>query len=145
MVRRIGTGVAENIESRTGTMRRDKEKERERDRIERGCERDRDRDIERSSRSRSRPEREREKSRDREFREREKEREPRERDRESSVGFCPKMSDFDSDIKEECSKFGKLKHIYVDRDSAGIFYLRFQDMQGAINAQRNLHGRWFAG
>ncbi|XVE67189.1 hypothetical protein DITRI_Ditri08aG0140300 [Diplodiscus trichospermus] len=56
--------------------------------------------------------------------------------------------DFDLDIKEdvqdECSKFGKLKHIYVDRDSAGFVYLRFEDTQGAINAQRNLHGRWFA-
>ncbi|XP_016691369.1 RNA-binding protein 39 isoform X3 [Gossypium hirsutum] len=57
--------------------------------------------------------------------------------------------DFDLDIKEdvqeECSKFGKLKHIYVDRNSAGFVYLRFEDAQGAINAQRNLHGRWFAG
>ncbi|XVF00853.1 hypothetical protein REPUB_Repub04eG0037700 [Reevesia pubescens] len=56
--------------------------------------------------------------------------------------------DFDLDIKEdvqeECSKFGKLKHIYVDRDTAGFVYLRFEDTQGAINAQRNLHGRWFA-
>ncbi|KAG8497814.1 hypothetical protein CXB51_007014 [Gossypium anomalum] len=57
--------------------------------------------------------------------------------------------DFDLDIKEdvqeECSKFGKLKHIYVDRNSAGFVYLQFEDVQGAINAQRNLHGRWFAG
>ncbi|KAB2043012.1 hypothetical protein ES319_D02G259200v1 [Gossypium barbadense] len=57
--------------------------------------------------------------------------------------------DFDLDIKEdvqeECSKFGKLKHIYVDRNSAGFVYLQFEDAQGAINAQRNLHGRWFAG
>ncbi|KAL4310273.1 hypothetical protein GQ457_01G000470 [Hibiscus cannabinus] len=57
--------------------------------------------------------------------------------------------DFDLDIKEdvqeECTKFGKLMHIHVDRDSAGFVYLRFEDAQGAINAQRNLHGRWFAG
>ncbi|EOX97613.1 Splicing factor isoform 1 [Theobroma cacao] len=56
--------------------------------------------------------------------------------------------DFDLDIKEdvqeECSKFGKLKHIYVDRDSAGFVYLRFEDTQAAMSAQRNLHGRWFA-
>ncbi|OMO92736.1 hypothetical protein COLO4_17365 [Corchorus olitorius] len=56
--------------------------------------------------------------------------------------------DFDLDIKEdvqeECSKYGKLKHIFVDRDSAGFVYLRFEDTQGAMNAQRNLHGRWFA-
>ncbi|XP_039001790.1 RNA-binding protein 39-like [Hibiscus syriacus] len=57
--------------------------------------------------------------------------------------------DFDLDIKEdvqeECTKFGKVKHIHVDRESAGFVYLRFEDAQGAINAQRNLHGRWFAG
>ncbi|TYH29332.1 hypothetical protein ES288_A01G003200v1 [Gossypium darwinii] len=53
--------------------------------------------------------------------------------------------DIKEDVQEECSKFGKLKHIHVDRDSAGFVYLRFEDAQGAINAQRNLHGRWFAG
>ncbi|GMJ05637.1 CC1- LIKE SPLICING FACTOR [Hibiscus trionum] len=53
--------------------------------------------------------------------------------------------DIKEDVQEECTKFGKLKHIHVDRDSAGFVYLRFEDAQGAINAQRNLHGRWFAG
>ncbi|XVF67962.1 hypothetical protein PTKIN_Ptkin10aG0164200 [Pterospermum kingtungense] len=53
--------------------------------------------------------------------------------------------DIKEDVQEECSKFGNLKHIYVDRNSAGFVYLRFEDTQGAINAQRNLHGRWFAG
>ncbi|WVY99127.1 hypothetical protein V8G54_031278 [Vigna mungo] len=57
--------------------------------------------------------------------------------------------DFDLDIKEdveaECSKFGTLKHIYVDKKSAGFVYLRFEDTQSAISAQRSLHGRWFAG
>ncbi|XP_014513594.1 RNA-binding protein 39 isoform X2 [Vigna radiata var. radiata] len=57
--------------------------------------------------------------------------------------------DFDLDIKEdveaECSKFGTLKHIYVDKKSAGFVYLRFEDTQSAISSQRSLHGRWFAG
>lgn len=57
--------------------------------------------------------------------------------------------DFDLDIKEdvegECSKFGKLKHIYVEKNSAGFVYLRFENAQSAANAQRALHGRWFAG
>ncbi|KAL6963686.1 hypothetical protein U1Q18_034693 [Sarracenia purpurea var. burkii] len=57
--------------------------------------------------------------------------------------------DFDLDIKEdvqdECSKFGTLKHIYVDKDTAGFVYLRFENTQSAIGAQRALHGRWFAG
>ncbi|KAF2302095.1 hypothetical protein GH714_032637 [Hevea brasiliensis] len=66
--------------------------------------------------------------------------------------FDPKSEaepDFDLDIKEdvedECSKFGNLKHIYVDKNSAGFVYLRFENTQAAMNAQRALHGRWFAG
>ncbi|KAL3843348.1 hypothetical protein ACJIZ3_000751 [Penstemon smallii] len=57
--------------------------------------------------------------------------------------------DFDLDIKEdvqdECSKYGKLKHIYVEKNSAGYVYLRFENAQSAMAAQRALHGRWFAG
>lgn len=66
--------------------------------------------------------------------------------------FDPKTEtepDFDLDIKEdvqeECSKFGKLRHIFVDKNSSGFVYLRFENTQGAMNAQRALHGRWFAG
>ncbi|KAF6135872.1 hypothetical protein GIB67_038944 [Kingdonia uniflora] len=58
-------------------------------------------------------------------------------------------SDFDLDIKEdvqeEGTKYGKLNHIYVDKNSTGHVYLRFGDTQSAMNAQRSLHGRWFAG
>ncbi|KAL0365686.1 UNVERIFIED_CONTAM: RNA-binding protein 39 [Sesamum angustifolium] len=57
--------------------------------------------------------------------------------------------DFDLDIKEdvqdECSKFGRLKHIYVEKNSAGFVYLRFENAESAIAAQHALHGRWFAG
>ncbi|XP_039138661.1 RNA-binding protein 39-like [Dioscorea cayenensis subsp. rotundata] len=57
--------------------------------------------------------------------------------------------DFDIDIKEdvrdECSKFGTVKHIFVDKNSAGFVYLRFDSPTAAINAQHALHGRWFAG
>ncbi|KAG6761698.1 hypothetical protein POTOM_034927 [Populus tomentosa] len=68
--------------------------------------------------------------------------------------FDPKTEtepDYDLDIKEdvqeECSRFGNVKHIHVDknRNSAGFVYMRFENMQGAVNAQRALHGRWFAG
>ncbi|CAM6101661.1 unnamed protein product [Calypogeia fissa] len=66
--------------------------------------------------------------------------------------FDPKLEtepDFDQDIKEdvqeECSKFGQVKHIFVDKNSAGHVYLRFDSTQAAISAQRALHGRWFAG
>ncbi|XP_077219556.1 uncharacterized protein LOC143853717 isoform X2 [Tasmannia lanceolata] len=57
--------------------------------------------------------------------------------------------DFDLDIKDdvedECSKFGTVKHIFVDKNTAGFVYLRFDNATSAISAQRALHGRWFAG
>ncbi|KAG0484259.1 hypothetical protein HPP92_008181 [Vanilla planifolia] len=57
--------------------------------------------------------------------------------------------DFDFDIKEdvqeECSKFGTVKHIFVDKNTAGFVYIRFDNTTSAVNAQRALHGRWFAG
>ncbi|XP_024028785.1 RNA-binding protein 39 isoform X1 [Morus notabilis] len=53
--------------------------------------------------------------------------------------------DIKEDVQDECSKFGNLQHIYVDKNSAGYVYLRFEHTQSAIAAQRALHGRWFAG
>ncbi|PPS04384.1 hypothetical protein GOBAR_AA16273 [Gossypium barbadense] len=57
--------------------------------------------------------------------------------------------DFDLDIKEdveeECSKYGRVKHIYVDKNSAGCVYLRFDSAEAAGKAQRAMHMRWFAG
>ncbi|XP_010028763.2 RNA-binding protein 39 [Eucalyptus grandis] len=53
--------------------------------------------------------------------------------------------DIKEDVQEECSKFGNLRHIFVDKNSSGFVYLRFEDTQSASNAQRALHGRWFAG
>ncbi|XP_057417519.1 uncharacterized protein LOC130711793 [Lotus japonicus] len=56
--------------------------------------------------------------------------------------------DFDLDIKEdveeECSKFGRVKHIYVDKRSAGFVYLQFDTVEAASAAQRAMHTRWFA-
>ncbi|KAL6901823.1 hypothetical protein ACP4OV_004699 [Aristida adscensionis] len=57
--------------------------------------------------------------------------------------------DFDLDIKEdvqdECAKYGQIKHIFVDKNTAGFVYLRFDSITGAMSAQKALHGRWFAG
>ncbi|KAJ1398577.1 Splicing factor, RBM39-like [Sesbania bispinosa] len=56
--------------------------------------------------------------------------------------------DFDIDIKEdveeECSKYGRVKHIYVDKRSAGFVYLQFETVEAASAAQRAMHMRWFA-
>nr|XP_011466737.1 PREDICTED: RNA-binding protein 39 [Fragaria vesca subsp. vesca] len=57
--------------------------------------------------------------------------------------------DFDVDIKddveEECSKYGRVKHIYVEKNSAGFVYLWFETVEAAAAAQRAMHLRWFAG
>ncbi|KAF9682436.1 hypothetical protein SADUNF_Sadunf05G0108700 [Salix dunnii] len=56
--------------------------------------------------------------------------------------------DFDLDIKEdveeECSKYGQVEHIFVDKNSAGCVYLRFNSIEAAARAQRAMHMRWFA-
>ncbi|XVF15005.1 hypothetical protein REPUB_Repub09cG0111800 [Reevesia pubescens] len=57
--------------------------------------------------------------------------------------------DFDleikEDVEEECSKYGRVMHIYVDKNSAGFVYLRFDSTEAAGKAQRAMHMRWFAG
>ncbi|PAN51533.1 hypothetical protein PAHAL_9G600800 [Panicum hallii] len=53
--------------------------------------------------------------------------------------------DIRDDVQEECSKFGQLKHIFVDKNTAGFVYLRFDSITAAMSAQKALHGRWFAG
>ncbi|CAL9107986.1 unnamed protein product [Musa textilis] len=57
--------------------------------------------------------------------------------------------DFDleiqEDVQEECSKFGAVMHIYVDKNSIGWVYLRFDSAASAANCQIAMHGRWFAG
>ncbi|KAJ6378983.1 hypothetical protein OIU78_029076 [Salix suchowensis] len=56
--------------------------------------------------------------------------------------------DFDLDIKEdveeECSRYGRVEHVHVDKNSAGYVYLRFDSMEAAAKAQRAMHMRWFA-
>ncbi|KAH9717912.1 splicing factor CC1-like protein [Citrus sinensis] len=65
--------------------------------------------------------------------------------------FDPAMEtdpDFDleiqGDVEEECSKYGRVKHIHVDKRSAGFVYLRFESTEAAASAQRAMHMRWFA-
>ncbi|KAI3896949.1 hypothetical protein MKX03_026708, partial [Papaver bracteatum] len=58
--------------------------------------------------------------------------------------------DFDLDIKDdvqdEVSKFGTVKHIFVDKyNSYGHVYLWFDTKTSAMSAQRALYRRWFAG
>ncbi|CAN6452565.1 unnamed protein product [Victoria cruziana] len=52
--------------------------------------------------------------------------------------------DIKEDVQEECSNFGVVKHIYVDKNSPGHVYLKFDSVAAASKAQRAMHGRWFA-
>lgn len=52
--------------------------------------------------------------------------------------------DIGQDVKEECSKYGPVRHVFVDKDSAGFVYLRFTTVAAAAAARQALHTRWFA-
>ncbi|KAM7275642.1 hypothetical protein ACFE04_017508 [Oxalis oulophora] len=52
--------------------------------------------------------------------------------------------DIKEDVEEECSRYGAVKHIYVEKHSAGNVYLRFESVEGASKAQQAMHMRWFA-
>ncbi|XP_074264326.1 uncharacterized protein LOC141586840 [Silene latifolia] len=52
--------------------------------------------------------------------------------------------DIKEDVEEECSKFGRVRHIYVDKHSAGHVYLRYENKEDAMKAQQGMHMRWFA-
>ncbi|XP_010912455.1 uncharacterized protein [Elaeis guineensis] len=53
--------------------------------------------------------------------------------------------DFDlEEVEEECSKFGPVKHIFVDKNSFGHVYLRFHSVAAAASCQQAMHMRWYA-
>ncbi|XP_022856089.1 RNA-binding protein 39-like isoform X1 [Olea europaea var. sylvestris] len=52
--------------------------------------------------------------------------------------------DIRDDVHDECSKYGRVKHIFVDKNSAGYVYLRFESVEAASRAQQAMHKRWFA-
>jgi RNA-binding protein 39 len=53
--------------------------------------------------------------------------------------------DIGQEVKEECSRFGPVRHVFVDKNSAGFVYLRFETVAASAAAQQALHTRWFAG
>jgi len=65
--------------------------------------------------------------------------------------FDPKLetepnwdADIRDDVAEEVSKYGQLKHIFVDKDSAGYVFLRFNSVAEAEAVVKAMNGRWFA-
>ena len=53
--------------------------------------------------------------------------------------------DIKEESKEECSNFGTVNHIFVDKNSEGFVYIKFSDSNASQNAQKALHNRFFAG
>jgi RNA-binding protein 23/39 len=50
------------------------------------------------------------------------------------------------DVRDEVSsKYGSIKHLFVDKASHGLVYLAFDDPTSALNAKLGLSGRWFGG
>jgi len=50
------------------------------------------------------------------------------------------------DIKEECAKYGELRHLNIDRESTnGTVFVRFSSISHATAALNELNGRWFGG
>jgi RNA recognition motif-containing protein len=54
-------------------------------------------------------------------------------------------SDIREDVIEECSKYGQVLHCYVEKDSMGHVYVKFETANAAQGAHSSLNGRWFAG
>lgn len=44
------------------------------------------------------------------------------------------------DVKEECGKYGRVLHLFVDKESQGFVYAKFADANGAIGA-KNVRAR----
>jgi len=54
--------------------------------------------------------------------------------------------DIADDVRDECSRFGRIMHVSVDRRSNdGSVYLRFSQNNEATKAYTDLNGRWFGG
>lgn len=45
------------------------------------------------------------------------------------------MEEIGEDVRDECSKYGQVRHLFVDRASQGFVYVRFADVNGAIGAR----------
>lgn len=46
-----------------------------------------------------------------------------------------RWEDIAEEVKDECSKYGQVRHIFVDRNSQGFIYVKFADANGAVGAK----------
>lgn len=50
------------------------------------------------------------------------------------------------DVRDECvAKYGPVTHLFVDKLSKGLVYVRFETIEAARKAMISLNGRWFGG
>merc|ERR1712224_633010 len=49
------------------------------------------------------------------------------------------------DVREEVNLFGRLAHIYVDRDSEGHVYIKLDSIENSVKVNNNFFGRIFGG
>lgn len=50
------------------------------------------------------------------------------------------------DVRDECvAKYGTVTHLFVDKLSRGLVYVRFSSVEIAVKAMLSLNGRWFGG
>jgi RNA-binding protein 39 len=54
------------------------------------------------------------------------------------------VNEIKQDVIDECERFGRIRHIYVDKHSAGHVYVRFDSADAAKQAHQLLNQRWFA-
>jgi len=51
--------------------------------------------------------------------------------------------EIEDDVRDECSRYGSIKHVYIDKYSQGNVYVRFAAINGGIKSYSELNGRWF--
>lgn len=55
-------------------------------------------------------------------------------------------TDLRDDVKSECeAKYGPVVEIYVEKESAGEIYVKFDTIESSTRAVTGLNGRWFGG
>lgn len=60
-----------------------------------------------------------------------------------AAGFEQELAE---DVRDECaSKYGTVTHLFVDKSSRGLVYIRFASIAIAGKALLSLNGRWFGG
>lgn len=54
--------------------------------------------------------------------------------------------DVAEDVRDECeTQYGKVTHVHVEKESHGLVYVQFENVDSAEKAQKALNGRWFGG